>query len=87
MCCAQETKHASEGMHPGFETQGRKWKPKTGVSVVPSIEKTNVLQKMKKSNSCPLTPSVCIIITMTVSADQSLDIRKIYQVGEVGWCR
>ena len=32
----QARKHASEGIHPGFETQGRRHqKPKTGVSVAP----------------------------------------------------
>ena len=34
ICCVQETKHASKGIHPGFETQDRHHQEsKTGVSV------------------------------------------------------
>ena len=48
--CAQVRKHASEGIHPGFETQGRRHqKSKTGVSVDP--QKGLVYYKnLKKKN-------------------------------------
>ena len=36
ICCAQATKYASWGIHPGFEAQGRgHQKSKTGVSLAP----------------------------------------------------
>ena len=46
--CVQARKHASEGIHPGFETQGRcHQKSKTGVSVALQ-KRTCVLQIFKK---------------------------------------
>ena len=43
----QTTEHASGGIHPGFETQGRHHhKSKTGITVAP--KKTDVLQKNLK---------------------------------------
>ena len=46
----QVTKHASEGIHRDFETQGRRHqKSKTGVSVSGPTKRTYVLQKLKKN--------------------------------------
>ena len=50
--CAQARKHTSEGIHPGFETQGRRHKKsKTGVSVAQKKDlcPTKILKKLLSS--------------------------------------
>ena len=51
ICCVQARKHASQGIHPGFEIQGRHHqKSKRGVSVVPKkgLVSYKIFKKQKK---------------------------------------
>ena len=56
--CTQATKHPSEGIHPGFETQGRRHQiSKIGVSVAPQkgLVSSEIFKKKKKEKKKGLT--------------------------------
>ena len=53
-------KAGKQGIHPGFETQGRRYqKSKTGVSVAPRKGLLSSNNLKKKKFSCPLLGTFC----------------------------